>query len=187
MCVCVPRRGPRRRDVAVATTSPRRYYATGPCPHAGATSWFVVNGLSTQTSTQTPSFISNRQLSKSPRHKCQPAPQPSSGASALACQERNLATKTAAARTPRTALRKPSLKIFAERAAGPGRAPERSGGARPGPAAGGAPLHRVVGARERGENPAALARAGRPSGGAARRSGAHTCPLARHQLRCGRN
>ena len=55
------------------------------------------------------------------------------------------------------------------------------------PAAGGAPLHRVVGARERGENPAALARAGRPSGGAARRSGALSCPLARHQQRCGRN
>ena len=38
-----------------------------------------------------------------------------------------------------------------------------------------------------GENPAALARAGRPSGGARRRSGAHSCPRARHQQRCGRN
>ena len=53
------------------------------------------------TDEATPSFISNRQLSKSPRHKCQPASPPSSGASALACQERNVATRTAAARPPR--------------------------------------------------------------------------------------
>ena len=91
-----------------------------------------------------------------------------------------------AGRTPEPVFFRVSCAVIAERAAGPARAEA------PGPGLLRAErlytaLWAIVGARERGENPAALARAERPSGGAARRSGAHSCPLARHQLRCGRN